>query len=249
MNSYVWRKAIFLALFFLPVAQSFLFHEIQRAQLVLPHPETREAVLRSNSFDEVPKSRVDKMRLVGECLERRTYVYEARLKSPLGIKLAEEPVTKPNSGDDGTQLQLTQRNFVVVCDVVPGTSAYDTGVRPGDRIVATGASWGGRMWESSTVEGVTSSVGSKLRMFGEVNLRIERPFDGSEEVSWRSIVTETFMVDLRKPLGITLEERRFPPLQGGDDDSQLPRKVAVFVKDLDPSGTAAASGKIRVGKK
>ena len=172
-----------------------------------------------------------KMRLVGEDLERRTYTYEARLASPLGIKLSQEPLL---DGDSRSNVgRATTR--VVVCDVMPGGSAAEAGVRPGDRIVATGASWGGGMWESSTVDGVTSSVATKVRMFGEVRLRFERPFDGADEVTWRSVVSESFTVELEKPLGITLEERGTGEERG------------VFVKAVNPGGNAQASGKVAPG--
>ena len=40
--------------------------------------------------DDVERSGNGAMKLVGENLERQTYVFEVRLTSPLGIKLAEE---------------------------------------------------------------------------------------------------------------------------------------------------------------
>ena len=165
------------------------------------------------------------MRLVGECLERRAYVYEARLCSPLGIKLQDEP-----AGEKGSSASA-----VVVCSVDPSGTAWSAGVRRGDRIVATGASWGGGIHLTSTVDGVTAAVASRVRMFGDVVLRFERPFDGPEEVSWRSIVSETFVVEVAKPLGMVLEER------GAGADR------AVYVKALDPAGNAASSGQVKKG--
>mmetsp|Transcript_28153 Transcript_28153/g.62820 ORF Transcript_28153/g.62820 Transcript_28153/m.62820 type:complete len:894 (+) Transcript_28153:136-2817(+) len=183
------------------------------------------AVSRSQGFSDDSRE-FPTMRLVGESLERRTYIYEATLKSPLGIKLAESPLEKEEGGNS---------NCVVVCEVDPSSSAGAAGVRPGDRLVATGANWGGGMWTTTTVDGVTAAVQSRLRLYGQVLIRFERPFDNADEVSWRSVVSETSVVELRKPLGITLEER-------GEGSER-----SVHVKALDPLGAAAASGKIAVG--
>ena len=169
----------------------------------------------------------NKMKLVGENLERQTYVYEVRLRSPLGIKLAEEGIP------DDMVAPGNPTTFVAVQSLVSGASAEQAGLRRGDRIVATGAAIGGAMWEKRTLDGVTAAVQSRVR-FGDVALRIERPFDNSDEVSWRSVVTETIVVDVHKPLGILLEER------GQGDD----RKV--FVKQIEASGNAALSGKVKV---
>jgi hypothetical protein len=175
------------------------------------------------------------MRLVGESLERRAYIYEARLASPLGIKLAEEA---PVGGGYNYGLSEEARRAgsrVVVAGVERGSTAWAAGVRAGDCIVATGAAWGGGMFPTSTVDGVTAAVTSRVQMFGDVNLRFERPFDSADEVSWRSVVAETFVVELAKPLGMELAEKG----EGADR--------AVFVKAVDPAGNAAKAGQVKAG--
>mmetsp|Transcript_38469 Transcript_38469/g.75851 ORF Transcript_38469/g.75851 Transcript_38469/m.75851 type:complete len:1156 (+) Transcript_38469:82-3549(+) len=247
------RKAVLLALVFLPAPATRAFSShgstLSRGSrdALIRVPDVRLHSDVGWSDDRPPRPGSQKMKLVGECLESRTYAYEARLKSPLGIKLAEEPLSRASNADTEAQ-RSSPRTCVVVCEVLPGASAHDAGVRTGDRIVATGASWGGGMWDSSTVEGVTSSVATRLRMYGEVKIRFERPFDGAEEVSWRSVVSETFTVDLRKPLGITLEERILSPegsVSGSAQDG-VPQQKAVFVKGLDPNGNAVASGRVNL---
>ena len=182
------------------------------------------------------RGKTTQMRLVGESLERRAYIYEARLASPLGIKLAEQnsASTIERDYDDDASDSARPASRVVVAGVEKGSTAWDAGVRAGDCIVATGASWGGGMHLTSTVDGVTAAVTSRVKMFGDVNLRFERPFDSADEVSWRSVVAETFIVELAKPLGIELTEK-------GEGAER-----AVYVKTLDPAGNAALSGQVKV---
>ena len=184
------------------------------------------------------RGKTTQMRLVGESLERRAYIYEARLASPLGIKLAEQnsasTFERDDDDDDEASDSARPASRVVVAGVERGSTAWDAGVRAGDCIVATGATWGGGMHLTSTVDGVTAAVTSRVKMFGDVNLRFERPFDSADEVSWRSVVAETFIVELAKPLGIELTEK-------GEGVER-----AVYVKTLDPAGNAALSGQVKV---
>jgi hypothetical protein len=198
----------------------------RRSRTSLASSADGEAV--DDGADDAP---VNTLKLVGENLERQTYVFEVRLSSPLGINLAEEPAfdEMESSGGGGGGSPGT---VVVVQSVVPGASADIAGLRQGDRIIATGAAIGGAMWEKRTLDGVTAAVQSRVR-FGAVALRIERPFDNADEVSWRSVVSETIQVEVRKPLDMVLEER-------GEGDDR-----AVFVKRVEQSGDA--SGKIKAG--
>lgn len=161
---------------------------------------------------------------VDEHLERQTYSYEVRLKKPLGMQLEEEML--PDSRGD-------KQIAVVVKGFTPDSNAVLAGVREGDRIVATSATWGDHMWSKSSLDGVIVAVSSRLKYADDVKLRLERPFDSAAELRARTAVSERVRVTLQKPLGLELEERPWR------------KSTAVFVKQVD--GNVSASGKVLPG--
>lgn len=137
---------------------------------------------------------------VSEDVVGLTHSFEVRVKAPLGLQLVE-------SASGG----------VSVAAVESGLGADRAGCRRGDRVVATSATVGDAMWPKATLAGVESALRSRLRLArwsgepGTVRLRLERSFAGSEAamslLRRAEAVEETWEVELRKPLGLTLQVR------------------------------------------
>lgn len=166
-------------------------------------------------------------RWLGEDLVRQTYIYEVRIRSPLGLQLAEKDITVSSGA---------RVNAIVAIGITPDSNADLAGIRENDRVVATQATLGSHMWEKNTLDGVAAAVSSRLKYADDVRLRLERPFDSSAELSSRSQVPETFIVALKKPLGLQLTEQPDPA-----------RKQQSVVVVTGVSGNAAASEQIFPG--
>uniref|UniRef100_A0A7S3JYF5 PDZ domain-containing protein n=1 Tax=Aureoumbra lagunensis TaxID=44058 RepID=A0A7S3JYF5_9STRA len=154
---------------------------------------------------------------VSEDLSRKTHVFDVRLSAPLGLKLNEDELG------------------VYISSVENGMGAEKAGLRVGDRVIATSATIGDAMWPKKSLAGVESSVRSRLMARGSVKVRIERNLDESEAavaaLVGRSLITETWNVQLKKPLGLTLSSR----------DGK------VIVKATRKGGSAHAEPSIQVG--
>ena len=178
----------------------------------------------------------EKARHVSEDLIRKTHAFDSEVSAPLGLKL--------NEDDDG----------VYISAVVPSGGAFAAGLRSGDRVIATSATVGDAMWPKKTLAGVESALRSRLRLgfLGSsaessitrrpdrtkppsVKLRIQRSLENSEAalraLRTRETVVERFVLELPKPLGLTLTERA----------------GKVYVKAVRKGGSAYDDGVVRVG--
>ena len=74
--------------------------------------------------------------------DNRKTIFEIELARPLGL------ILKEISG------------YGVFIEALTNGSAASAGVRRGDRIVATGSTFGNMMWEKNTLDGILASVNS-----------------------------------------------------------------------------------------
>ena len=196
----------------------------RRSRTSLASSADGEAV--DDGADDAP---VNTLKLVGENLERQTYVFEVRLSSPLGINPAEEPAFDEMESSGGGRRRPGDRG---------GGAVGGAGGERGHRGPAAGGpdhrhGGGHRRRHGEAHARRRHGGGPVARALRRRGAAHRRPFDNADEVSWRSVVSETIQVEVRKPLDMVLEER-------GEGDDR-----AVFVKRVEQSGDA--SGKIKAG--
>eukprot|EP00639_Heterosigma_akashiwo_P035895 CAMPEP_0194726378 /NCGR_PEP_ID=MMETSP0296-20130528/30939_1 /TAXON_ID=39354 /ORGANISM="Heterosigma akashiwo, Strain CCMP2393" /LENGTH=378 /DNA_ID=CAMNT_0039631329 /DNA_START=289 /DNA_END=1421 /DNA_ORIENTATION=+ len=153
-------------------------------------------------------------------LDRQVRVFEVTMTPPLGL-----------------QLSQTKGSGVIIDDVLAGSVAATAGLRAGDRVVATSATFGPDLWPKSTMEGVVSALNTRFFLGLPCTLRLERPLAAElQEYKYRNRVTETYEVALAKPLGVEIEQ----------GDPQLGRR-GVYVKAVLPGGNADRLGLLAPG--
>ena len=118
-----------------------------------------------------------------------------------------------------------------------GGNGARQGIRAGDLVVATSASVGDAMWAKDTLAGVQTAISTRIGQ--SVRLRLQRRGDRDAR-PWEVPLNHTYEVELRQPLGLVLRQRG-----GVDDASQTAGWVEVA--EVDPEGTAAESGMVRLG--
>eukprot|EP00563_Minutocellus_polymorphus_P003309 CAMPEP_0181033514 /NCGR_PEP_ID=MMETSP1070-20121207/7294_1 /TAXON_ID=265543 /ORGANISM="Minutocellus polymorphus, Strain NH13" /LENGTH=1205 /DNA_ID=CAMNT_0023110939 /DNA_START=108 /DNA_END=3725 /DNA_ORIENTATION=+ len=151
---------------------------------------------------------------------------------------------------DGTK---EARGGVIVSSVVRDGAAWEAGVRPGDRILATSATVGQKMWPKTTLDGIRSAISSRRVMSSSIKIQLQRGAGGTTRAAAAaptaaassaataaassatattsttatddSLVTE-FELRLSRPLGINAED--------GPDGY-------VVVTGLNPDGTNGAN--------
>jgi hypothetical protein len=62
---------------------------------------------------------------------------------------------------------------------VAGGNAEAAGMRVGDRVVATMATMGTKMWSQRTLDGAQAAISSRLAVSDDVTFDVERLLDGN----------------------------------------------------------------------
>ena len=85
---------------------------------------------------------------------------------------------------------------IIVASVKKDSIAYQSGIRPGHRVVATSATVGGRLWPKSTLEGIRSAVSSRRVAAGTIQFELQRPSE---------LIYNQFELTLTRPIGLELK--------------------------------------------
>jgi len=111
---------------------------------------------------------------------------------------------------------------VVVSRVIRGSIAWNAGVRAGDRIVATSATVGDKMWPKSTLDGVRSAISSRKVMSSTMKFQLQR---SSDTLLSETELVQEFELSLSRPMGINIEDTPdgYVRISGFTDDA--PKKV------------------------
>ncbi len=147
------------------------------------------------------------------------------------------PHTRSRTHSRLSQFEEQPGRGVVVSLAYAGGNGARQGIRAGDLVVATSASVGDAMWAKDTLAGVQTAISTRIGQ--SVRLRLQRRGDRDAR-PWEVPLNHTYEVELRQPLGLVLRQRG-----GVDDASQTAGWVEVA--EVDPEGTAAASGMVRLG--
>eukprot|EP00560_Eucampia_antarctica_P005724 CAMPEP_0197837556 /NCGR_PEP_ID=MMETSP1437-20131217/32506_1 /TAXON_ID=49252 ORGANISM="Eucampia antarctica, Strain CCMP1452" /NCGR_SAMPLE_ID=MMETSP1437 /ASSEMBLY_ACC=CAM_ASM_001096 /LENGTH=1093 /DNA_ID=CAMNT_0043444695 /DNA_START=154 /DNA_END=3435 /DNA_ORIENTATION=- len=125
-------------------------------------------------------------------------------------KIRDSRRSTPTVGAGSVQLltdskkEVLDKNFngLVVSSVVRGGLAWNAGVRVGDKLMASSATMGKKLWPKSTMEGVRSAVSSRRIMASKIKFELQR--SGSNSAT--SKVTEEFELQIARPMGINVED-------------------------------------------
>ena len=85
---------------------------------------------------------------------------------------------------------------VFVSSVVVDSPAWNAGVRPGDLLVSSAATFGDSMWPKTTLEGVRSSLTSRRMVSGSATFEFQRS---------DSQIDNIYELTLAKPIGLQLK--------------------------------------------
>ena len=100
-----------------------------------------------------------------------THTYEVDLSPPLGMVLRD---AGPEGAAASAQSSPRGQRVEVLEVAAGGSAAASNAVRAGDVVLATSGTVGDTLWEKSTLEGVLSSLSTRLAIRGSVRLRLSR---------------------------------------------------------------------------
>jgi predicted metalloprotease with PDZ domain len=119
-------------------------------------------IIRKDEFEEAE--------CVAERINRRSVRdNDASLKKTEAAAMADAEPTEADNGKTIFELELARplglilkevSGYGVFVEALTNGSAASAGVRRGDRIVATGSTFGNMMWEKNTLDGILASVNS-----------------------------------------------------------------------------------------
>ena len=96
-----------------------------------------------------------------------------------------------------------QQNGVVVSRVMRGSLAWNSGIRAGDRVIATSATIGDKMWPKSTLDGIRSAISSRKVMSSTVKFQLQRSCVDLE--LHETEIVQEFELSVSRPMGIHIE--------------------------------------------
>jgi len=157
------------------------------------------------------------------------------------VQILVEDDQNNNNNNIGTEIK--NGNGIVVSRVVRGGLAWKAGVRAGDKLLATSATMGEKIWPKSTLDGVRSAISSRKLMSSTMKFQFQR---SDETLIGESELVQEFELSLSRPMGIHIEDTKdgFVQISGFTDDVPTYVKSKLQVGDRIIAADASLGSKL-----